>query len=71
MTKSALQVARAAYAPKMPESLKGSVKIAVGRNTESVADQAEIAKLFPNTYGMPLLTFEKGGEAKSFPATLL
>ncbi|PZX12225.1 pyrophosphate--fructose-6-phosphate 1-phosphotransferase [Breznakibacter xylanolyticus] len=68
MTKSALQIARAAYAPKMPESLKGSVKIVEGRKTESIADQADIAKLFPNTYGMPLLTFEAGGAAKSFPA---
>lgn len=68
MSKSALQIARAAYAPKMPESLKGSVKIVDGRKTESIADQADIAKLFPNTYGMPLLTFEQAAAAKSFPA---
>jgi pyrophosphate--fructose-6-phosphate 1-phosphotransferase len=68
MSKSALQIARAAYAPKMPESLKGSVKIVEGRKTESIADQADIAKLFPNTYGMPLLTFEQAAAAKSFPA---
>jgi len=68
MIKSALQIARESYAPKMPESLSGAVKIAEGKKTESVADQAEIAKLFPNTYGMPLLTFEGDSAAKSYPA---
>ena len=64
MAKSALQIARAAYQPKLPKALLGAVKIEVGAATESVADQAEIAKLFPNTYGMPILTFVPG-EAKS------
>lgn len=64
MAKSALQIARAAYQPKLPKALQGAVKIEVGAATESVADQAEIAKLFPNTYGMPILTFVPG-EAKS------
>jgi len=68
MIKSALQIARESYAPKMPESLSGAVKIAEGKKTESVADQAEIAKLFPNTYGMPLLTFEADSATKSYPA---
>jgi pyrophosphate--fructose-6-phosphate 1-phosphotransferase len=67
MIKSALQIAREAYKPKLPGSLKGAVKIVEGKNTESVADQADIEKLFPNTYGMPLLTFEPG-EAKESPA---
>ncbi|PTN09387.1 diphosphate--fructose-6-phosphate 1-phosphotransferase [Mangrovibacterium marinum] len=58
MTISALQQARAQYQPKLPKSLKGAVKIVDGAATESVADQAEIKELFPNTYGMPLLTFE-------------
>ncbi len=60
MIKSPLQIARENYSPKLPSSLKGAVKIVEGKKTESVADQAEIEKLFPNTYGMPLLTFEKG-----------
>jgi pyrophosphate--fructose-6-phosphate 1-phosphotransferase len=68
MTKSALQIARASYAPKMPSSLSGAVKIVEGKKTESVADQAEIAKLFPNTNGMPLLTFEADSSSKSYPA---
>ncbi len=67
MAKSALQIARAAYQPKLPKALQGAVQIEIGAATESVADQAEIAKLFPNTYGMPILTFAPG-EAKEFPA---
>ncbi|WP_243345371.1 diphosphate--fructose-6-phosphate 1-phosphotransferase [Parabacteroides sp. FAFU027] len=67
MAKSALQIARAAYQPKLPKALQGAVKIQEGAATQSVADQADIAKLFPNTYGMPLLTFVPG-EAKELPA---
>ena len=58
MTKSPLQVARATYQPKLPAALKGSVVLKEGAATESVADQADIKALFPNTYGMPLITFE-------------
>lgn len=65
MIKSALQLAREAYQPKLPGSLKGAVTIVEGEKTESVADQEDIKKLFPNTYGMPIVTFEEGG-AKSF-----
>ncbi len=65
MTISALQKARAQYQPKLPKSLKGAVKIVEGAATESVADQAEIKELFPNTYGMPLLTFESSEAATS------
>ncbi|MGQ1787224.1 MULTISPECIES: diphosphate--fructose-6-phosphate 1-phosphotransferase [unclassified Saccharicrinis] len=60
MIKSPLQIARESYAPKLPAALKGSVKIVEGKNTESVADQDDIKKLFPNTYGMPVLSFEAG-----------
>lgn len=62
MIKSPLQIARESYVPKMPSSLKGGVKIVEGKETESVADQADIKKIFPNTYGMPVLTFEPGEE---------
>jgi len=68
MTISALQQARAKYQPKLPKSLKGAVKITDGTATESVADQAEIKELFPNTYGMPIITFEEGGSSVNFPA---
>jgi pyrophosphate--fructose-6-phosphate 1-phosphotransferase len=57
MTKSALQVARASYIPKVPAGLKGNVKIEEGAATESVRDQKEIKELFPNTYGMPIVKF--------------
>ena len=67
MTKSPLQIARFAYQPKLPASLKGNVVLNNGAATESVADQADIKTLFPNTYGMPLITFQKG-EAKEYPA---
>ena len=53
-----IQKFRAAYHPKIPISISGSAKLVEGKRTESIADQAEIKKLFPNTYGMPVLTFE-------------
>lgn len=68
MVKSALQVARAAYKPKMPKALYGSVKIEEGAATQSVADQEEVKKLFPNTYGMPTLKFVESAEKIDYPA---
>lgn len=59
MAKSALSVARATYQPKTPKALQGNVKAVDGEYTQSVADQEEIKNLFPNTYGMPIVTFEK------------
>ena len=67
MEKSALQKARAAYEPKLPKALKGAVKISEGAPTQSVDNQEEIKKLFPNTYGMPLIEFvpgDKNNEAR-------
>ncbi|MCQ2249642.1 MAG: diphosphate--fructose-6-phosphate 1-phosphotransferase [Bacteroidales bacterium] len=63
MKKSPLQIARAAYQPKMPASIQGATKLVEGKATVSVADQAEIEKLFPNTYGLPIVTFEKAQAA--------
>ena len=57
MKKSPLQIARAAYQPKLPKALKGQVKLVEGEKTQSVADQKDIEKQFPNTYGMPILEF--------------
>jgi pyrophosphate--fructose-6-phosphate 1-phosphotransferase len=68
MTISALQSARAQYQPKLPKSLQSSVKLVEGNKTESVADQNEIQGLFPNTYGMPLITFEASDVKKVYPA---
>jgi len=67
MTKSALQIARAIYKPKVPKTLEGSVKIQEGQPTQSVSHQEEIQKLFPKTYGMPLITFVAGKKEKQFP----
>jgi len=66
MTKSALEIARAAYEPKLPAVLNGNVVLKEGAETESIADQIDIRNLFPNTYGMPLVTFETGVK-KEYP----
>ena len=63
MNLSPLQKARYEYSPKLPGMLRnGIAEIAVkeGEKTTSVADQEKIAELFPNTYGEPEVTFEKG-----------
>ena len=62
MDKSALQIERASYQPKLPKALQGAVKVKEGKPTQSVADQDEIKKLFPNTYGMPLVEFVPSDE---------
>lgn len=67
--KSALQIARAAYQPKLPKALRGALKAVEGAPTQSVADQAEVKRLFPNTYGMPYLHFEVA-DGVSFKARL-
>ena len=65
MEKSALQKARAEYMPKLPAALKGAVKAVEGEPTQSVDNQEEIKKLFPNTYGMPLVEFVPGDSENS------
>ena len=65
MEKSALQKARAAYQPKLPKALQAAVKVKEGAATQSVGDQEEIKKLFPNTYGMPVVEFEPATEANT------
>ncbi|ETK00674.1 diphosphate--fructose-6-phosphate 1-phosphotransferase [Tannerella sp. oral taxon BU063 isolate Cell 6/7/9] len=67
MTKSALQIARAAYVPKMPVALRGSVRAVEGAATEAAGDKEEIKRLFPHTYGMPAVTFERGDAADPMP----
>lgn len=66
MTKSALQIARAAYEPKIPNTLKGIVKIQEGEPTSSVANEEDIKKLFPNTYGMPVIKFVEGDSKQNY-----
>ena len=63
MEKSLLQKARAQYEPKLPKGLQNAVKVKEGAPTQSVGDQDEIKKLFPNTYGMPLIEFVPGDTA--------
>ncbi len=63
MKLSPLQVARYQYAPKLPGMLRNGISeicVKVGSATESVADQEKIQALFPNTYGKPEITFQKG-----------
>ena len=67
MRKSALQVARASYQPKLPAGLKGAVNVKEGAPTQSVDNQEEIKALFPNTYGMPLVEFVPGEQTSSEP----
>ena len=65
MEKSLLQIERAAYLPKLPKGLQGAVKVKEGEPTQSVGNQEEIKKLFPNTYGMPLVEFVPGEEVNA------
>ena len=68
MQKSPLQIARQGYMPKMPTALKGKVRLSEGAKTESVADREEIQTLFPNTYGMPVVTLETSDSQAVAPA---
>lgn len=58
MTKSALQIARAAYQPKLPKALKGSVKAVEGAATQSVADQRSYPETVPE-HGMQTINSKK------------
>ena len=60
---SPLQKARYEYQPKLPGMLRNGIAdicVKEGAATQSVADQEKIQALFPNTYGKPEITFEKG-----------
>lgn len=56
-TISALQMARYAYKPKLPEILENNkpteITVEYGEATTSVADQEKLKSLFPKTYGRP------------------
>ena len=66
MAKSALEIERSKYQPKLPKALKGGVVLTEGKATQSVADQAEIKKLFPNTYGLPIVKFASSDKKLKF-----
>lgn len=60
---SQLQRHRVKFEPVLPNILKkgpAAVKAKPGKATKSVADQATVKKIFPNTYGLPEITFVKG-----------
>ena len=60
---SELQAERSKFQPVLPAILKKGpafVKPKLGKATKSVADQATVKKIFPNTYGLPAVTFVKG-----------
>jgi len=60
---SELQAQRLKFKPVLPAMLKNgpaSVMPKQGKSTESVSDQETLNKLFPGTYGMPVVTFSKG-----------
>ena len=63
MKVSALQQARYSYNPKLPLILREDIrkiKPVYCKPTQSVSDQEKLQKLFPNTYGLPKVSFEKG-----------
>ncbi len=70
---SPLQKARSAYRPKLPKVLAengAAVRVVAGAATQSIADQAAIKTLFPNTYGLPVITFEPSPGAKAGPVKI-
>ncbi len=68
MNLSPLQQARYEYVPKLPGMLRSGISqicVNEGEATTSVADQDKIKALFPNTYGKPEITFEKGSNTSA------
>ncbi|MDR0411804.1 MAG: diphosphate--fructose-6-phosphate 1-phosphotransferase [Treponema sp.] len=60
---SHLQRARYAYNPKLPAILREELENIVlkrGETTEAVSDQGDLKLFFRNTYGKPIVGFEKG-----------
>ena len=63
MDLSPLQIARYEYQPKLPKMLRNAIseiEAVEGANTVSAADQEKISALFPNTYGLKEVSFQKG-----------
>ena len=68
MKKSPLQQVRADYKPTLPVEITGPVVAIEGAPTQSVADQEAIKKLFPKTYGLPEIRFEKDASGNPAPS---
>lgn len=67
-TVSPLQQARAAYQPKLPAVFSENgmnVTLEEGAATTAVADQNAVKDIFPNTYGLPTVSFAPGGATGS------
>ncbi|MEO6097117.1 MAG: diphosphate--fructose-6-phosphate 1-phosphotransferase [Fibrobacteria bacterium] len=63
---SILEKHRQQYLPKVPLSLRqgiAKVKVVEGAAAEPAKDREAIKKAFPGTYGMPLISFQAGGDA--------
>ena len=67
MEKSVFQIARDSYKPVLPKGLRTAVSLKETGATTSVGDQDEIKKMFPNTYGMPVVEFIEGIEGGHDP----
>lgn len=67
-TQSALQLARKSYQPKLPKALRGAIEVVELGKTEPATHKEELRKLFPNTYGMPILRFVESTKQKEYPA---
>jgi len=63
---SAFQEARARYQPKLPAVLcEGKIGIQLGDTTQAVADEEEIRKMFPLTYGQRIAALTVGEDELS------
>jgi diphosphate-dependent phosphofructokinase len=63
MERSVLQEARYEYKPNLPSALTkpvASITVSLGEATESLADQAELKKLFEHSYGVPIAEITEG-----------
>ncbi len=67
---SALQHARSSYQPKLPKVLAengAGVEAVEGEPLHPDSDQETIARMFANTAGLPIITFEAGTPAAAEP----
>jgi pyrophosphate--fructose-6-phosphate 1-phosphotransferase len=59
--KSALDKVRATYSPKLPKAIYSpNLKVEMEAPSEPATDKVAIQKLFPNTYGQPLVRVVEG-----------
>ena len=59
---SPLQKERLQYQPKLPQVLATGIRnidIEEGKKTSAISDASEIEKLFPNSFGKPIVSFKE------------